>query len=61
VVDFADNMKILPNANADQRPAQPPRVESSSLFGNAREIVIVHGNEEYRLRQTSQGKLILTK
>ena len=54
-------MKTLPNTGAAPRPAQPPRVDSTTLFGNARELIIRHGNEEYRLRMTSQGKLILTK
>lgn len=44
-------------------PCKPPprRLASSDLFAGRREIVIVHGTVEYRLRQTSQGKLILTK
>lgn len=37
------------------------RVDSEALFGGGREILIVHGKEEYRLRITSTGKLILTK
>jgi hemin uptake protein HemP len=36
------------------------RVASGELFGNATELVIVHGQREYRLRVTSNGKLILT-
>jgi hemin uptake protein HemP len=36
------------------------RVPSSELFGGATELVIVHGQREYRLRVTSNGKLILT-
>nr|WP_233448534.1 hemin uptake protein HemP [Rhodocyclus tenuis] len=31
------------------------------LLGNSDEIVIRHMGAEYRLRQTRQGKLILTK
>ncbi len=38
-----------------------PRLHSSELLGTAREVVIEHGDEEYRLRLTRQGKLILTK
>lgn len=57
----SSNMKITPNSAIPQRPAQPQKVDSASLFGNARELIIRHGNEEYRLRLTSQGKLILTK
>lgn len=37
------------------------RVDSRELFGAMREVVIDHVGEEYRLRITSQGKLILTK
>lgn len=36
-------------------------ISSESLFDGARELVIRHGQEEYRLRLTNQGKLILTK
>jgi hemin uptake protein HemP len=36
------------------------RVASGELFGKATELVIVHGQREYRLRVTSTGKLILT-
>ena len=36
------------------------RVSSGELFGSATELVIVHGQREYRLRVTSNGKLILT-
>jgi hemin uptake protein HemP len=38
-----------------------PRVRAASLFDGARELIIEHGGEEYRLRVTSKGKLILTK
>lgn len=37
------------------------RLSSADLLGGAREAVIVHGQDEYRLRLTSNGKLILTK
>lgn len=37
------------------------RYPSESLFGGALELVIEHRGAEYRLRQTSLGKLILTK
>jgi hemin uptake protein HemP len=44
-----------------KRGAEPPkRVTSESLLGGGREVVIVHGGREYRLRQTQSGKLILT-
>ncbi len=38
-----------------------PRIESSMLFKGMQEIIIDHMGQEYRLRLTSQGKLLLTK
>lgn len=43
------------------KPVTRPRVHSVELFGTAREVLIEHAGEEYRLRLTRQGKLILTK
>lgn len=47
------------------RPGNQPsirgRLDSRELFGAGREVIINHAGEEYRLRLTSQGKLILTK
>lgn len=40
---------------------QRPRLDSADLLGGAREVLIMHAGAEYRLRVTSQGKLILTK
>ena len=37
------------------------RIDSRELFAAEREIIIAHGEENYRLRLTSQNKLILTK
>lgn len=60
------------NANARTSrptPGSPQRtltvadnqLDSRDLFASAREIVIAHGADRYRLRLTSQNKLILTK
>jgi hemin uptake protein HemP len=38
-----------------------PRIQSNSLFQGKSEVIIVHQNEEYNLRITRNGKLILTK
>ena len=44
------------------RPAPAcPVVKSEDLFREAREVRIVHRDEEYRLRITRAGKLILSK
>ncbi len=37
------------------------QLDSRDLFASVREIVIAHGADRYRLRLTSQNKLILTK
>lgn len=42
-------------------PHVPTTVTSRELMGNARELIILHSSEQYRLRITSNGKLILTK
>lgn len=36
------------------------RISSAALFGERREIVILHNGREYRLRLTQNDKLILT-
>jgi len=36
-------------------------ITSRELLGDAQELIIVHSGEEYRLRITRNGKLILTK
>jgi hemin uptake protein HemP len=45
---------------APGRPAQRT-LDSRELFDGGRQVVIVHGAEQYRLRLTRQGKLSLTK
>ncbi|MDO8978125.1 MAG: hemin uptake protein HemP [Afipia sp.] len=42
-------------------PLTDNRIQSRDLFVSSREIIISHGEETYRLRLTSQNKLILTK
>jgi len=39
----------------------PALLRSVDLFGAAREVLIEHHSQLYRLRHTAQGKLILTK
>lgn len=41
--------------------ATPRTVSSVEVLGEAQEVVIDHEGQTYRLRRTSQGKLILTK
>lgn len=51
-----------PTLNAENvaRP-ELPTLESTRLFSVGREVRIRHCGEEYRLRLTSNNKLILTK
>ena len=42
-------------------PAGVQRVSSQAIFQGAQEVEIEHNSAVYRLRQTSLGKLILTK
>lgn len=49
-------------------PSPPPKeapaevtFRSSDLLQGQREVLIIHGNETYRLRLTRNGKLILHK
>ncbi len=41
--------------------ASPLVVDSATLMGGRRELIIRHGDEQYRLRITASNKLILTK
>ena len=58
-------MNFAPQATASAATstaaARKPRIESQRLFQGNSEIVIVHHEEEYSLRITKNGKLILTK
>lgn len=38
-----------------------PRISSATLLAGSREIIVEHRGDDYRLRLTSNGKLILTK
>jgi hemin uptake protein HemP len=49
------------NGTASTAAGRKPRIESQRLFQGNNEIVIVHHEQEYSLRITKSGKLILTK
>lgn len=49
------------SATAKTLIMQGNRIDSRDLFAAEREIIIAHGEDKYRLRLTSQNKLILTK
>lgn len=50
----------------EEDPPQPAPemkriIDAKELFAGAREVWILHGDAQYRLRITAAGKLILTK
>jgi hemin uptake protein HemP len=45
----------------EEAHANPPRLDVQTVLRGAREAILLNGTEEYRLRLTSNGKLILTK
>lgn len=49
-----------PGAHTPTPASTAPRVSSRELLGGKGELIIEHGNREYRLRVTQSGKLILT-
>jgi hemin uptake protein HemP len=59
LVNFATKRTAASSISAS--PEKKPRIESNHLFQGNSEIVIVHQKEEYNLRITRNGKLILTK
>lgn len=50
-----------PAAEGTDQKRQPPRFDSRDLFLGGERLLIDHRGEQYLLRITRQGKLILTK
>jgi hemin uptake protein HemP len=63
----AANDSLAESPSRPFTPSAPPRapkvrlITSEQLFADFPEVQIAHGDAIYRLRQTSLGKLILTK
>ena len=53
-------LRTPPKARPETGVPAANRVQSQSLLGPGRELVILHNGREYRLRVTQNGKLILT-
>ena len=51
---------LRPKARTSEGPIIP-RIDASTLLESGREVILVHKDTEYRLRLTSNDKLILTK
>lgn len=51
----------MPDLKKESRVRQTKYFDSRTLLQGEKEIIIIHGDVEYRLRKTSQDKLILTK
>jgi hemin uptake protein HemP len=51
----------VPPGNAPDAPQGAPVLLSADLFAGAREVLIRHNGETYRLQETRAGKLILVK
>lgn len=47
--------------NREEAKGVPPKLDVQTLLRGGREAILLNGTEEYRLRLTSNGKLILTK
>lgn len=52
---------LRPPSRGATGDAGPREIDLRDVMGGAREIVLVHNGEQYRLRITARGKLILTK
>jgi hemin uptake protein HemP len=53
--------RVARAAEGGAAAASPSVVDSVTLMGGRRELIIRHGDEVYRLRITASNKLILTK
>lgn len=54
-------LNVKDNTANNSQTCKPRVISSEALFAGSRELLIKHAGDEYRLRLTNQGKLILTK
>lgn len=59
--DPGGRMPRHPKRKAGPGQDAPRRISADALLDGWREVIILHNTDEYRLRVTSNGKLILTK
>jgi hemin uptake protein HemP len=55
-----ETLEEVPPSNHETR-SRRKFLRTEELFGGSMEIILLHADEEYRLRVTRNGKLILTK
>ena len=60
-MDQIEGQKPALPTDGSAKPVPPVTVEAASLFKGTDEVRLLHRGQEYRLRVTRQGKLILTK
>lgn len=66
-MDWVNSEEFLAGAEGAHAASMPgrssslPRLDVRSVLQGSREVILVHGTEEYRLKVTAAGKLILTK
>ncbi len=62
MIDAADEKPRSDDRQAGSEDQQRPiRLQVAELLGGGREAILEHAGQDYRLRITANGKLILTK
>jgi hemin uptake protein HemP len=56
-----DDPSEIKSATTPERAGRLRRLKVSELLDGEREAILEHGGQDYRLRITANGKLILTK
>jgi len=57
----SDTNSRPPRSSSPAASRRTVAIRSAELFRDAREVIIIHREQEYRLRITRPDKLILTK
>jgi len=57
----APHLSSSAGTDTHRRPTAVRRVGLDAILAGDREVIIEHRGEDYRLRVTSNGKLLLTK
>ncbi|EQC1556391.1 hemin uptake protein HemP [Citrobacter amalonaticus] len=60
-MDNIESPRLKERENAALTPAPIRKISSQKLLGDEGKVIIDHNGQEYLLRQTQAGKLLLTK